>query len=473
MASALTDVPGGGDVAGGADALAAAADALTIPEGWFVTPTALPNVPILLSTVPFVDNVKDVFVDKDPSDMSPECILNRSNIDTVRNLIGEEKMNEMVNDAASIGQMNKLVEKCFCLGAFLPLCCAPCFCCIHSLAQSKPRTYFDKWREHVKTVPKVSADYNFELHFRPGNIWAAIFAGTTLPYQFFHGFAFRPTDDAYQKILAEEATRKAQEALGIKSDPDNGGESVTQGADVEKKESEDHWLVSALGLGSSNAATTEETPAATATDGAEGGAQPAEPDVTVTENGNNCNTNDNTEANNVAGEATEAQNQQDATASVTSPAAGGGAQAEVNAAQPTPPESTKKKSWFGRSKKEENTSASRAPMIASSGGGEEVVQPDAPAPAAAEPPAKKSSWFGSKKKDKATADNAPALDPSTTGSTTAGQESLAPNAANDPAPGGASNDNSDYKVPPPKEEPTSEVKEDGKKPTPQFDCGCT
>ena len=143
MASALTEMSagvGGGEVSDGAAIVNAAADALTIPNGWFVSPVAPMNIPILLSIVPFVDDVKDKFVDKDPSDMSTESIAIRSAIDTVSNLIGEEKMNEMVNDAASIGRMNKLVEKCFCLGSCLPVMCAPCFCCIHSMAQNKPKT---------------------------------------------------------------------------------------------------------------------------------------------------------------------------------------------------------------------------------------------------------------------------------------------------------------------------------------------
>ena len=469
MATNLTvpAVPGvdGGEASDGNAVLDAVADNLTVPAGWIISPVAPINAPILLSIVPFVDDVKDKFVDKDPSDMSTESILNRSAIDTVSNLIGEEKMIEMVNDAASIGRMNKIVERCFCWGSCLPITCAPCFCCVHSMAQSKPKTIFKKWQEHMKTVPKVSADYNFELYFRPGNVWAALLAQNMLPYQWFFGFGFRPTDDAYQKILAEEAARKAKEAFGFKSEVDQE-KTVAEGgtsADVENKE-EDHWLVSALGLGSATPATkAEETSAATSTNIGE----KAEPDVTVTENGANGTGDDvnknvtdgNTNVNDGAGSGTN-----DDIAINPAPAEDG----QVDNAQTTMAEVPKKKSWFGRNKKEKGPTASNTTMTASSGG--EVVQPDDPTAVAAEPP-KKTSWFGGKKKDKS-AVAAPTVADTTT---TSPPENIAPAdnvVSTESAPVETSNDGNEYKVPPPKEEPSIEVKEE-KKPTPQFNCGCT
>ena len=431
MAATVTEVPGvtGDEVpADGAAVLEGAADALKVPEGWSIVPAAPPSVPIYLSVIPFIDDVKDKFTDKDPSDMSVENVLNRSVIDTVKNLIGEDKMSEMIDDAACVGRMNMLIEKCFCWGSCLPITCAPCFCCVHSMTQSKPQALFEKWQNHMRTVPKVSADYKFELFFRPGNVWASLFTQNVLPYQFFFGFGFRPTDEAASRILAEEATRKAKEALGFKSEEakeeNEAGNEVD--TDIENKEEEDYWLFSVLGFGSSKpAAESEETSAVVAPDSA----KKTEQDATVDENddSNHHITNNGTNTNNDPVNDLKSQCQQDST--IDNADVNDVNRTQEDGAQTASAEPAKKKSWFGRNKDKK-------------GKNKEVKNTDTL--------------------------------PTVVDTSASSQENVTSTKnvdTNHPLAGAKSNDNDDYKIPPPKEHPV-EVKEEAK-PTPQFDCGCT
>jgi len=181
------------------EALSAAKSALVIPPGWIPSPIAPISVPYLITSIPFDPKVKAMFTN--PSDP-----ISQSSATYMTNLIGEEKFQDMLSDAAKLGEANSRLQKCLgCMTA--AYCCFPCFYyCVYKPADNKPRPLFTKWQNEMQ-----GKDVDFELWFQPGSILAALISGNAILAQKTFAFVVRPTADA----LLKAAMEKEEQALAL------------------------------------------------------------------------------------------------------------------------------------------------------------------------------------------------------------------------------------------------------------------
>ena len=191
------------------DAIKAVGEAIKFPPGWIPSPIAPVTVPLVMTVIPFDPKVS-------VSMMDTTNLLNKVTTDYMTGLLGEDKFKSILNDASIIGRANASTESCYsCL--CLPYCCFPCFyfCCLKP-ADQKPKTIFEKWQDEMKDIK----DVDFELWFRPGSIWVALFACNFLFTQKTFGFVLRPSKEALMKAAAEQAAKAGEQALKAISSTD-------------------------------------------------------------------------------------------------------------------------------------------------------------------------------------------------------------------------------------------------------------
>ena len=155
-----------------------------------------------MTFIPFDSKVYDNF-------LNSTDVLDINAADYATNVLGDQKLKEMLNDAALIGKSNERLESCLnCM--CIARCCLPCtYLCCFIPSDGKPQPILEKWQTVMK---EMEPDIEFEMWFRPGNIWLSLFAGSSIMAQKTFGFVIRPSKDAILKAAAAEVLRKAEEA---------------------------------------------------------------------------------------------------------------------------------------------------------------------------------------------------------------------------------------------------------------------
>jgi len=168
-------------------------------EGWIPSPMALPSVPFVLTIIPFKSNVN-----------GSARVIDSS----LQSKLGETQWNDLLNDAASIGAANESLDCCFssASGFCLPVSCCCCTYCRYLTAYNRPVTIFDKWKAVMK-----EKNIPFELCYRPGNFWLALYLKNYEWNQKTYGFMFQasvPDLGAIEKGAGMEVQKAEAEITG-------------------------------------------------------------------------------------------------------------------------------------------------------------------------------------------------------------------------------------------------------------------
>ena len=172
--------------------------AATIPPGFFISPCAPMSIPLVMTVVPFDSGVYDKF-------MNTDDLPSRYARDYATRVLGDEKLKEMLDDAAKIGKDNERIEK-WLSSTCLALCCLPCLCVSNKKSEANLNTTVKKW---LKEMAPKGPDVEFDVWFRPGNIWLAVQQRNSILAQKNFCFVLKPSEDA---ILKEATARAAEEA---------------------------------------------------------------------------------------------------------------------------------------------------------------------------------------------------------------------------------------------------------------------